>query len=201
MAKKLVIFDFDGVLVDTLFVGHSVTKEVNENISVDEYKSFFEGNINDSIGKKINPHPDFFGRYDDYAREIKVPDILKEIIKELAQKYTLVIVSSTGTSSIKKILERENVLQKFETILGNDVETSKVKKIKMILDKYNALPKDAVFITDTLGDILEGEKCGVKAIAVTWGFHDRKTLEKGNPVAIIDDPRDLVGTIENVLVP
>ncbi|MFZ3015756.1 MAG: HAD hydrolase-like protein, partial [Minisyncoccia bacterium] len=61
------------------------------------------------------------------------------------------------------------------------------------------LPKDVVFITDSLGDILEGNECGVKSIGVTWGLHGRETLKKGNPVAIIDDPRDLEGVINNVL--
>jgi len=198
--KKLVMFDFDGVLVDTLLIGHKITEEVNRNISINEYKSCFEGNINTAIkNNKLNPHPKFFEQYDNYSREIKIPDILKEIIKKLAQEYILVIISSSETSSIKKILERENIFTCFNEILGNDINTSKIIKVKMILQKYNALSKHSLFITDTLGDILEAQSCEVKSIAVTWGFHDKKTLEKGNPLAIIDDPRDLLEAIRNVL--
>lgn len=76
---------------------------------------------------------------------------------------------------------------------------SKIIKINSILKKYNIEPNDTVFITDTLGDIKEAKECGVKSIAVTWGLHDRETLEKGNPVAIIDDPRELLRVIEKVL--
>ena len=50
-----------------------------------------------------------------------------------------------------------------------------------------------------MGDIIEAEKCGVRSIGVTWGLHGRETLEKGNPVTIIDDPRDLENAINNVL--
>lgn len=61
------------------------------------------------------------------------------------------------------------------------------------------LPKDAVFITDTLGDIREARECDIDSIAVTWGFHERKTLEKGNPIVIVSDPRELFVEIDNVL--
>ena len=164
--KKLIMFDFDGVLVDTLFVGNKIVEEIN---------------------------------YDNSVREIKIPNFLKEIVSALAKKYILVIISSGGTSSIKKILEKENVYGYFNDILGNDVNTSKISKIKIVLEKYNILPKNSIFITDTLSDTLEAKECEVKSIAVTWGFNDRKTLEKGNPIVIIDDPRDLLEAIQNVL--
>ena len=186
-------------MVDTLIVSYSTTKETNENLSMDEYKSFFEGNVNDAVGEKIDIHPDFFERYDHHAREIKVPKVIGGLTKELSKKYILVIVSSTGTSSIKKILERENVSENFSDILGNDIETSKVKKIKMMLEKYNTNPDNSIFVTDTLGDILEARKCGVKSLAVTWGFHNRKTIERGNPLAIIDAPKDLFDSINKAL--
>jgi phosphoglycolate phosphatase len=103
------------------------------------------------------------------------------------------------THLINEILDREDLSSYFTEILGSDVHTSKSEKIKKLIEKYNITSKDAIYITDTLGDIKEAEGCGVKSIAVTWGFHDRKTLEKGNPVAIIDEPMDLLEAIENVL--
>ena len=198
--KKLIMFDFDGVLVDTLLVGFAVTKEANANISIDEYKTLFEDNINKAIElNKVKKHPNFFERYDIHAREIKVPEIIKEIIKILYEKYILIIISSTGTSSIKNILERDNVLEYFDDILGNDIHTSKVEKIKTIFEKYNIKSDHTIFITDTLGDIKEATKCEVKSIGVTWGWHDPKTLKKGNPATIIDNPMDLLKAIEDML--
>jgi phosphoglycolate phosphatase len=198
--KKLVIFDFDGVLVDTLIASYSVFNEVNEGVTLDEFKTLFEGNIIESVGsKKLIQHSDYFGQYDKQTRELKVPGILKETIEKLKDNYTLVIVSSTNTSSIVKILERNNVLAGFEDILGADISYNKVEKINAILKKYNKGSEDVVFITDTSGDIKEGMKCGVKSIAVTWGFHDRETLKRANPVAIIDDPKELFETIKNVV--
>ena len=46
---KLIIFDFDGVLVDTLIMNYEISKEVNENLSMTDFRSLFNGNIYDSL--------------------------------------------------------------------------------------------------------------------------------------------------------
>ncbi|MFA7191966.1 MAG: HAD hydrolase-like protein [Candidatus Paceibacterota bacterium] len=200
--KKIVMFDFDGVLVDTLIPCYEISQEFNEDLSLDFYKTCFDGNIFDSLSKnegKFNKHPDFDFHYEIKTRGLKIPQELKDIIKELSFKFNICIISSTPTDLIKKIIDRENISEYFTEILGRDIHINKVYKIKMILNKYSLESDSAVFITDTLGDIREGTDCGVKSIAVTWGFHDRKNLEKGCPAYIIDNPNDLTQAVENIL--
>lgn len=200
--KKIVLFDFDGVLIDTLGILFFINQEINQDLSIEEYKSFFKGNIYDATRKdgtfKKN-HPDFDSLYKLKTREMMVPDPLKFIIKELSNLYTLIIVSSTHSELIKNILEREKISEYFTEILGADVDRNKVIKINSVLTKYSVLSKDVVFITDTVGDIKEAEKCGVRSIAVTWGFHDKETLEKANPAIIIDNPGNLIKNVQDLL--
>ena len=141
---------------------------------------------------------DFAGTID--SNQVLEKDII-ESIKSLSKKYNLAVVSSTSSSYIKSYLEERNILSNFSDILGSDFILSKLDRIKNLLKKYKILQKDAVFITDTLGDIIEAKKCDINSIGVTWGFHERQTLEKGNPFAIIDDPRDLIKAVDNALVP
>ena len=196
---KLILFDFDGVLVDTLLPCYQISKEVNEDMTLAKFQTFFEGNIyNAFIKAGFKLRPDYWVHYDQRLREIKVPPELKNIAKDLASKYTLAIISSTPKSSIVKILEKEKLSQYFQDILGTDVHTNKTLKIKMILDKYSQSSQDAVFVTDTLGDILEAMACGVRSIAVSWGFHTTEILQKGNPQKIIDKPKDLISAIEEI---
>ncbi len=200
--KKLVIFDFDGVLVNTLEVCLNISQETNANLSREEYKSFFSANIFQAKrldGSPRKNHPNFFSMYDQQCRELKIPDAIKESVKNLSKKFTLVIASSTDTASIRKILDREQILEFFGEILGADVHTDKAHKIKMLLEKYHCKPEDAIFITDTSGDVHEGKVCNVSSICVTWGFHDKEELEKANPTHIVDDPGLLEVSIENVL--
>ena len=139
---------------------------------------------------------DFLGTIDSDKKFEK--DIIDNI-KNLSDKYIFTIVSSSSSSYIKNYLEKRDVFVSFSDILGSNFNLTKKDRINALLKKYNIKTEDAVYITDTVGDISEADECGVKSIAVTWGFHDKETLEKGNPVAIIDDPRDLENTINNVL--
>ncbi len=198
---KLVIFDFDGVLVDTLLICYSINAK-KLGFSLEKYKSFFGGNIYEttaSVKNKSFNLQDFFKHYDNETRELKIPDELKKILKELGEKYILGIVSSTQTSSISNILKREGVASSFRDIFGSDTHTSKVVKNKMLLEKYKIESKDAVFVTDTVGDVIEARTCGIKSIAVTWGFHDEKMLLKAKPDKIVNTPRDLMKAIKLML--
>lgn len=65
----------------------------------------------------------------------------------------------------------------------------------MLYENYNADSANYLFVTDTLGDIREAEKCNIKSIAVAWGYHPVTTLEKGNPIAIVQTPKELVEAI------
>ena len=113
----------------------------------------------------------------------------------MSKQYILTVVSSSTSSFIEKFLEKENIRQCFSDILGSDVDYSKVKKINNLLRDYSINPTDAVYITDTIGDIKEANECNVRSIGVTWGAHDRDTLEKAAPYAVVDDVFGLEETI------
>lgn len=118
------------------------------------------------------------------------------IIQSLAAQHDLAIVSSTVSSSIRAFLTQTRLDSFFFDILGNDVATSKAEKIQRILTKRELDPARCLMITDTLGDIRESTEVGVPTIAVTWGYHDRFTLEKGSPFAIVEHPSELETEIE-----
>lgn len=204
--KNFILFDFDGVIADTFAPAFEVQKLIYSGITEDEYRTFFEGNINDGgkseTHKKLlaNHHPevDFFAEYiPRLEKDGKVFEGMAETIKELSEKYLLIIVSSTITTPIQEFLEKNNLTAYFTEVMGNDVHTSKVKKIKIIFSKYSTNSKNCVFITDTLGDMIEAEKTGIGAIGVAWGFHDKARLVRGNPFKIINTPQELVVTVSD----
>ena len=76
-------------------------------------------------------------------------------------------------------------------------ETSWEQKINDI-QKYDIDTSSCVFVTDTLGDILEANKLGIKTIAVDFGYHERARLERGNPFAIVSDFKEIRKIIEQL---
>lgn len=198
---KLIIFDFDGVLIDTFIMNYEISKEANKNLSFDMFRSLFNGNIYNTIknNSKFKQHPKFFERYEEQSRELKIQQSLKDLIYKLSKDYRLAIVSATPSALIAKILKQADADQYFFDILGGDVHKSKVVKNKMLLEKYKVTPESAVYVTDTTGDIIEAREGGIKSIAVMWGFHEKETLQKAKPEKIVNNPEDLLKAIEEIL--
>ncbi len=196
---KAILFDFDGVIANTFDFCYQINKSLGSGLTEDQYRDLFNGNINDhfkeqAVDKREQKKGDgqFFKFYRPELMKLHPVPGMVEVIKKLAESSMLFIISSTDSGIIKDFLALEALLTCFTEVLGNDVDYSKVNKIKMIQEKYKFLSGDCVFITDTLGDIREAEKCGVKAIAVTWGYQPAETLAKGKPLKIINKPEDLV---------
>ena len=195
--KKIILFDFDGVITDSYSVAFKTSQFFDPSLTEEKHKERFKGNVNEAVVENKDRLPieirniQFFDLY--------VPEFLKcpvfpgmlDVIKKLSENYILIIVSSTISSPIREYLIEHNVLNYFSEVMGNDIHHSKVEKIKMVFEKYGVAPEDCLFITDTVGDLCEANKTGVNAIAVTWGFHNLETLIEGNPIAFVDKPVDL----------
>jgi len=204
MKKKLVIFDFDGVLVNTHDVSFALNQKTNPHLTQELYSQMSHGKFYASYESNtplltFTPNPEFTNGYREGLYELNIPASIKVVITYLSEKYHLAICSSAFDETISEFLESQDIAHHFNDVLGVLVHKSKVIKLKQLLEKYNLQKEDAVFITDTLGDVLEAHEVGIKSIAETWGLHDRETLEKGNPEIIIDDPSLLEQTIKKVL--
>ncbi len=200
---KLIIFDFDGVLVNTEKLSYQIQTIKNKDFTWERFQEYSFGNFHESYDKAVKegkhiPADDFYGSYKKGLGVMTIQDVLHDAILSLASNYRLAIISSTNSSFISDFLAKESLSPCFSDILGADIHISKVFKINAILKKYDLSSNEAVLVTDTLGDIKEANECKVRSIAVTWGLHDRAVLEKGNPVKIIDDPQNLIKAIQEI---
>ena len=203
--KRYIIFDFDGVIVDLFSVCLAVNQMYDPEITEDEYRIMFSGNIYDAIEArgqrtKIDPYPtfDFFAEYAKKIGAVKPVVGIQEVLEEAKNSgCQMFIVSSTDSKTIKDYLDMNGLGKYFVNIYGSDIEKSKVKRFYMIQKTTGAKPEDMLFITDTLGDLIEADKGGIDSVAVSYGFHDKDLLTKApKQVPIIDDIRELSALIE-----
>lgn len=197
MNKKIIVFDFDGVIVNTFKIYASISRELNPEINLSDKKlrSFFEESVLDAPIFKNSKLNLFSKKYKPKLLQLPPVPKIKQAIKMLARDHTLIIVSSANSLIIKKYLKKQGLLEQFDSVLGADIERSKVKKFKTLLKKYKVTLNEIIFITDTLGDIIEARKAGIKSIAVTWGYHTKATLNKSSPYKIITKPSKLVKNV------
>ena len=196
---KIIFFDFDGVIVDSFSMCYEISNIIRPS-TADEYRAMYEGNIYHALVKRpaARPDIDFFDEYAPRLAKHKPMEGVARDIEELAEEHILVIVSSTTSRIIEDFLKEHGLRGHFKEILGSDVERSKSKKIKNILEAYEVLPEHSIFITDTLGDIKEAAECNVKSIGVTWGFHSKGKLEEGGKhvVAILGEEESIAGSVK-----
>lgn len=196
--KKVLIFDYDGVIFDTVEIAWEIVKTVCNKYckrKLKTKKDFLETyKQNFYIAMKERGVTDTKKFKQDCIKLLKNkhPKPFKDIpktMKQLAKKNQLAIVSSNFTAIMQKVLKKAGI-NNFQCIMGADQEENKVKKIKLCLKKFK--PSQAFFITDTVGDIKEAKKARIKTVAVTWGFHSKKELAAANPDFIVNSPKELL---------
>jgi phosphoglycolate phosphatase-like HAD superfamily hydrolase len=202
--RQYVLFDFDGVIADSYAVAWDTARTLCKVVSEKEYKEAFEGNVlerhdammNRDHGPECRHDLDWFSIFvPAFEQHVQPFPGMAAVVEKLSHEYTLIILSSTITSPIQGFLEKHRIGRYFSEVMGADVHTSKVEKMKMVFEKYVASASECIFITDTLGDMREAEAAGVGAIGVPWGFHSRETLETGRPFRIVERPEDIPGAI------
>ncbi len=209
---KPIIFDFDGVLADSFGAFYPLLRDGMAHIGLDltqnQYRDFFIGNIHQSFKNAIGDERKYSAlmefrknNYDKYYYDKKNGVVLfsgvRGFIKKLDKKYILTISSSGRRDNIKNLLEANKLKSSFSLILASTAET-KEYMITKILNKFHAKPKDAVMISDTVGDIMMAKKVGLKTIAVTWGFHSTKNLKKSNPDFVAKNFKELFAKIDKL---
>ena len=202
--KKCVIFDFDGVLINTIDLAFSIHKKYNAQLTKDFFDQLHIGNFHENYRKavlegKLVEVPDFYEKFLDGMLLINTEEVIHKLGVDLASKYQLFVVSSTNSDVISRKLVSDFLRSYFTDILGADMHTSKIVKINSILADYALNKEDVVFVTDTTGDVQEGHSCGVASIAVTWGVHKREDFEPMKPFAIVDDAAELEQVITSFL--
>ena len=153
---KLFLFDFDGVLVDSLDVYEKTVtvclKKINQPLTRgrEEFLELFEGNFYESLVKKgvdldkfMKASVDILSQVD-YS-EMKPFEAMLPVLQELKKNHCLIVISSNDTPTIQEAMRLYNFEDIFQEILGSDFMFSKKEKILYARKNIRLLRK--IFIT------------------------------------------------------
>lgn len=197
---KLIMFDFDGVIDNNYELNFELSQRKFLDFTREEHKKLFEGNVHVEREKLKGRDTgfDFLKHLSSTRKTRKIKDEMKEVLEKLSKNYDLGIISSCYEYGIKEYLEANQIHNLFSFLYGLETHKLKTHKFKKVLGEFNLKEDECIFITDTLGDILEANEVGIKTIAVDFGYHERERLEKGNPLQIISNFEELINAIKNV---
>ena len=213
MERKLLIFDLDGTLVDTL---PSITKAINmcaehfwyPKKSSEEVRLAVGNGVDvllaetmpkdewENLEQRANIKAYFASCYETTQREINsCYDGIMEALEYAKEKGFLLSVLSNKPDFLVQIIVNNLFCEGF--ICKSMGQTDMPKKPDpyvplLFAESFGVLPQNTYFIGDSEVDVLTGKNANMKTVAVSWGFRDRKVLEEAEPDVIIDSREQLL---------
>ncbi len=186
------MFDYDGVLVDSLdvfattFIAASHACGYYGIKTHEQVVRLFDGNFFETLAQlglsnqKVN---EILGDAHDrkvqkHLAKVKPFHGMHASLNVIARQNLLTVISSNDSQLVWQLLEKEDITC-FDEVIGADKERSKVKKIQKTMSRYQDMP--AFYVGDTKGDMIEGKQAGAVTVAVTWGWHSTEKLTEGSP--------------------
>ncbi|HCK69452.1 MAG TPA: hypothetical protein DHW17_09235 [Nitrospina sp.] len=210
VARKisLIVYDFDGTLVDTLF---DIADAVNLSLNELGLRTLSRATIRKYVGKGVErlmaQSIDGTG-YTDLPRAVELfrrhysENLMnhtrfypsgREILDHFRDKKQA-ICSNKPEDFVRRILESLKSLDYFDAILGGDsVESKKPdpEGLLHLLDRFQCSPEMAVLVGDSPVDIETGKRAGVYTCIVNYGFGNPKEIASANPDCCIDHLSEL----------
>lgn len=194
MALKLVIFDFDGTLVDSEpgileAIRHTVAALDLPEEAVESWRQMIGIPLEKQLAallpegaqNRIPEGVEIYRRFYDAIRPLysqPFPGIL-ELLADLAERIPLAIASSKRRESILPVLDQWGYGDLFEPIIS-PAEVTYPKphpdSVERILAHHDLAPDQVVLIGDTEYDIEMALRAGVGAWGVGWGIHPLEHL-------------------------
>lgn len=204
---KLVIFDWDGTLMD------SVERIVSSMQAVAIYHHFIVPDveqIKSIIGlslpvalTKLFPDctqvPELIECYKkEYTTNNTVETPLFDGVLLLLNKLKLndklvAVATGKGRQGLNRVMRESKTEHYFHASCCGDEAKSKPdpQMISFLLEQLDVAPHEAVMIGDTSYDMEMAQRAGIDCIGVTMGVHDSDVLSRYTPKAIVDSFSEL----------
>ena len=206
---KVIIFDFDGTLADTIDILLSITNRLSAEFGfksatkeeLAQLSNLNSWQILQYSGISIFKFPLLIRRLKAELHS-EVPHIqlfpgIKEVLLELKKRgFQLGIITSNSRENVLGALEK-NGLQDTFTFIYSGSTFGKHKVINKWLRIENINTEKVVYVGDEIRDIDAAKKTGIKVIAVGWGFNSPQALAAQNPNFLIERPQELIEIINS----
>jgi phosphoglycolate phosphatase len=219
MYKKLVIFDLDGTLLDTLGdLTQSVNYALNKcGIKVIYNKETIRTFVGNGIGKLLERalplecrnevslcriRDEFLPYYNMHSAELTEPyPGIESLLQQLQERgFLLAIASNKYQEATERLVHHYFPQINFVCIRGQRSEVPVKPHPQIVLDiikEAGVLPHEVLYIGDSGVDMQTAQNAQVDAVGVTWGFRSREELESYHPIFIIDTAEQIMSICLN----
>lgn len=216
MGYRLVIFDLDGTILDTLedltdAVNYALRQNGQPERSIDEVRRFVGNGIKKLIERAVQPgtgpeetdkiYDDFMPYYKAHcADKTKAYDGIDELLSELKREgFLTAVVSNKADAAVKKLCERY-FSGLFDFCVGERAGILKKPapdSVNEVLGKLSVNRTEAVYVGDSDVDLDTARNAGLDCISVNWGFRDEEFLLEHGAVKIAKYPGQIMDYVSS----
>ena len=211
--KKLVIFDLDGTLLDTIAdlaesANYALKQLGYPTHDVEAIRTFVGNGINKLLERALPIHEQteenvmrmrshFVPYYDVHNADLSSPyPGIVNLLEDLQAKgIQIAVASNKYQAATVKLVKQYFPNIDFVEILGQR-EGINVKPdptiVFDILKKAKVSCEKTLYVGDSGVDMQTAINAGVDAVGVTWGFRPRAELESFRPMGLIDKAKELL---------
>ncbi len=206
---KAILFDLDGTLIDSIPLIRMSFEHTFDCLGL----PWGEGEVLNTIGlplrdaaKQYAPgeEEEFLKVYAEYQKRTQekllkpFPEAKRALAHFHDQGYFTGVVTSKRRKAARESLSITGLEKHLEAVVTvEDAARPKPNPdgIVWALEQLKATPSEAVYIGDSIYDILTGKNAGTSTIGVTWGIAARDDLKKQQPDFLVDSWQELLSAI------
>lgn len=211
--SRLVIFDLDGTLLDTIgdlaeACNYMLRLRSLEEHTREEYCMMVGNGILNLVRRALpealrtteyveQAKRDFVAYYTENIDRYSRPyDGICEVLNTLQREgYTLAVASNKFDEGAKRLVAKILPDIQFKVVYGNR-EGFPLKPdaalIDLIMEECGAVRETTTMVGDSGVDIQTAKGAGVRSVGCSWGFRSREELAQSGADVIVDRPSELL---------
>lgn len=213
-ARRAVLFDLDGTLVDTVPFVLACVRHAFEGQGGGPTDAEWMAGMGTPLGVQLAQfarHPDdvagLLARYRAYWTEHHdewtrcFPGARETVVALAAAGHPLGVVTAKTEHGAFRTLEHTGLLPHMGAVIGAD-SCARCKPdpepVRLALSRLDADPARAVLLGDATHDVIAARGAGVLALGAGWGVASRETLLASGASAVLADIRELPSVLADL---